>query len=295
MKPCRHDLSNLQDLLPILCGFLVRSAVVAAVLLTLSFSSPAEAQLAPAAMLDGLARSNLLEILDAVAAGSNAETATHAPADSQRQFTPLSRLGMRGSVPGSTRVTAPFGRSSLTDRLEAPSTDTSGTESSGSTSSPTMTSGDVTGTPEPAKPDRRAEDQQRIASEAQSVAGRAFPYHPATNGGAYGCAQVVSTILRRAGTFPRVTLDAFDLRDSLLARGWFKTSKNQFMNGDVVFWSTYDWNRDGRRDADTHVGVIVMRGNTPYVVQNSSSMRRPVMVPLFSLSWPITNLLRMKP
>jgi hypothetical protein len=38
-----------------------------------------------------------------------------------------------------------------------------------------------------------------------------------------------------------------------------------------------------------------MRGNTPYVVQNSTSMRRPVMVPLLSLSWPITNLLRMKP
>jgi hypothetical protein len=295
MKPCRHDPSNIQDLPPILSSFLVRPAVVAAVLLTLSFSSPAEAQPAPAAILDGLERINLLEVLESVASGSDAATATLAPAGSESRFTPLSRLGMRGSVPGSALVTAPFGRSSLTDRLEAPSTGTSGTESSGSASSPTTPVGDVTGTPEPAKLDLRAEAQQRLASVAQSVAGRAFPYHPATNGGAYGCAQVVSTILRRAGTFPRVTLDAFDLRDSLLARGWFKTSKNQFMNGDVVFWSTYDWNGDGRRDADTHVGVIVMRGNTPYVVQNSSSMRRPVMVPLFSLSWPITNLLRMKP
>lgn len=254
----------------------------------------ARAQYSPAAALEGTGRPSLMEVLESIGSGST--TGAEEPPD----FAPLSRLGRPGSVPGGTPVTTPpatrsrLDGSPLRSRSGSP-VFTPASPSVGAVLPVTSTTSREPG--EPARPpvDPRTKLQQQIAAVATSVAGRRFPYDPATNGGAYGCAQVVSTILRRAGSFPRITLDAYDLRDSLLSRGWFKTRKDQYMDGDVVFWSTYDWDRDGYRDPDTHVGVVVMRGNTPYVVQNSTSMRMPVMVPLHSLSWPITNSLRMKP
>ena len=133
----------------------------------------------------------------------------------------------------------------------------------------------------------------RIKAAANRLLGRVpFPYARATNGGRKGCAQVVSTALKEAGVLNKTTLGVLPLMSDLQSKGWRKVGKNNIQDGDVVTWATYDRDGDGRKDANTHVGIVVRENGQLYVVNNSSSRRRPIKMLLASYPAPITGVLR---
>ncbi|MBI3039437.1 SH3 domain-containing protein, partial [bacterium] len=133
--------------------------------------------------------------------------------------------------------------------------------------------------------------QSRIVAAAQALVGMTnFPYAPATNGGRLGCAQVVSTALKNAGALSRISLSVLGLMADLKAIGWKLVSAPPFSAGDVITWSTYDRTGDGRKDPDTHVGIIMASGNSVQAMSNSSSRRMPRLNSPFYQ--PISHVLR---
>lgn len=111
-----------------------------------------------------------------------------------------------------------------------------------------------------------------------------FPYHPATNGGRLGGAQVVSTILQRAGALDRMHLDVAGLRRDLKRRGWGCVPPPSIQPGDVVVWRTSGSRRN--------VGVAVEHGGRICVVQNNSDVRRPILIPIEEYPYPAEEVLR---
>ncbi len=104
---------------------------------------------------------------------------------------------------------------------------------------------------------------------------RSFPYHPATNGGSLGCAQVVTTALMSAGVNTGIQLAVLNTIPKLKALGWKEVSVPPYRAGDVITWKTYDRTGDGVKDNDTHIGIIMTSGNTAQAMSNSSSMKKP--------------------
>jgi len=92
------------------------------------------------------------------------------------------------------------------------------------------------------------------------------------NYGTKACAQFVSTALKDAGVLNRVYLGVPDLVTALKGKGYSEVSAPPFKAGDVVTWRTYDRNGDGKKDNDTHVGIMCMDGKA---LSNSSSQRMP--------------------
>lgn len=155
----------------------------------------------------------------------------------------------------------------------------------------------------PAAPDSStAADQlqQRIVKASKGLAALpSFPYAPGTGGretGSLGCANVVSKALCNAGVLGGLILDCWQLRDHLKEAGWsVETRSPAYRSGDVVFWSTYDWNQDGTRDADTHTGIIVRENGRLYVMHNGrgpGGEKKPVMERLSDVPYTITTVLR---
>ena len=119
--------------------------------------------------------------------------------------------------------------------------------------------------------------QQNIVEQARELVGSTDFRGPEVNGGSVACAQVVSTALNNAGAISEdeMSLDCYVLRDNLKAKGWAEVTPPPYQEGDVIFWSTYDWDGDGVIDEDTHVGIIIKEGNTYKAMNNSSSAKMP--------------------
>ena len=119
--------------------------------------------------------------------------------------------------------------------------------------------------------------QQNIVQQALELVGSTDFRGPEVRGGSVACAQVVSTALNNAGaiTEDEMSNDCYYLRDNLLAKGWTEVDVPPYQEGDVIFWSTYDWDEDGIIDEDTHVGIILKEGNTYRAMNNSSSEKMP--------------------
>ncbi|MDD3145721.1 MAG: SH3 domain-containing protein [Candidatus Riflebacteria bacterium] len=104
---------------------------------------------------------------------------------------------------------------------------------------------------------------------------RSFPYHPLTQGGSLGCAQVVTTALMAAGVNTGIQLGVLATIPKLKSLGWKEVSVPPYRAGDVITWRTYDRTGDGRMDDDTHIGIIMTSGNSAQAMSNSSSIKRP--------------------
>lgn len=137
--------------------------------------------------------------------------------------------------------------------------------------------------------------QARVVSAANSLVSKysssgSFPYAPATQGGSLGCAQVVSTALKNAGVPIGVDLSCLSVKGKLQNIGYKTVSAPPFQAGDVIFWSTYDSTGDGRKDPDTHIGIVMTSGNSAQAMSNSSSQKRPR---IHSATYaPVTTVLR---
>lgn len=133
--------------------------------------------------------------------------------------------------------------------------------------------------------------QQRIAREAHKLVGsKAFR----TKDVAYGnlaCAKVVSTALKSAGAVDRVSLNVRTLVGDLKGKGWKEVSVPPFREGDVITWMTYDYTGDGRKDPDSHVGIMVKQGNSMMAMNNSSRLRTPRYLDPYAVG-PISRVLR---
>lgn len=95
---------------------------------------------------------------------------------------------------------------------------------------------------------------------------------PEVNGGRKACAQFISTALKDAGVLSSVILGVPALVTALRSKGYTQVTAPPFQTGDIVTWRTYDRNGDGRKDDDTHVGVMCADGKA---LSNSSSQRMP--------------------
>ena len=104
---------------------------------------------------------------------------------------------------------------------------------------------------------------------------RSFPYAPATQGGSLGCAQVATTALMNAGVNTGIQLGVLATIPKLKALGWQEVRVPPYRAGDVITWSTYDRTGDGRKDADTHIGIVLQSGNSVQAMSNSSSRKVP--------------------
>ncbi len=135
-------------------------------------------------------------------------------------------------------------------------------------------------------------EAQRIVAEANKLVGKPFNYDPATKGGRLGCAQVVSQALKNAGAISRVSLGVLTVLADLRKTGWSDIKPPPWKDGDVITWSTYDRNGDGRKDPDTHIGIIQVVNGRPFAVNNSSSRRRPVKVELSAMPRSVSHVLR---
>lgn len=145
------------------------------------------------------------------------------------------------------------------------------------------------------QPDPTASNNQtKVKQAAYNVMNkRPFPYDPATNGGVLGCAQVVSTALKAAGVMSQVMLGVLGVIDDLKKKGWRLVQAPPWKDSDVVTWKTYDRDKDGSKDEDTHIGIVVKENGTNYAMNNSSSNRRPEKHLLSTYYAPVSHVLRM--
>lgn len=137
--------------------------------------------------------------------------------------------------------------------------------------------------------------QARVLAAANGLVSKyssasSFPYRPETQGGSLGCAQVVTTALKNAGVNIGIDLSCISTKGKLKNLGYKSVSTPPFQAGDVIFWSTYDRDRDGRKDPDTHIGIVMASGNSVQAMSNSSSQKRPR---IHSATYaPVTSVLR---
>ncbi|MFZ2955360.1 MAG: SH3 domain-containing protein [Candidatus Ozemobacteraceae bacterium] len=133
--------------------------------------------------------------------------------------------------------------------------------------------------------------QTRIVNAANALVGQQnFPYAEGTQGGALGCAQVVSTALKTAGALSNISLGVLSVMSDLKSLGWEYAQVPPYRAGDVITWKTYDYNGDGVDDPDTHIGIVVESGNSVQVMNNSSSQRMPSLCPANAMT--LSHVLR---
>lgn len=154
----------------------------------------------------------------------------------------------------------------------------------GSSSTSTKTSTSTSTTSQGSKPSSDSKPTsgggtattQRIEQEARKLVGSTDFRGPETQGGAVACAQVVSTALKNAGVLSQTYLDCWDLRDKLKSLGWVSVPiSGTLKQGDVIFWSTSNWDGVGDKDPDTHVGIIVNEGDSTQAISNSTKLCTP--------------------
>ena len=133
--------------------------------------------------------------------------------------------------------------------------------------------------------------QARIAAEARKLVGSTKFRGREVDYGNLACAQVVSTALVRAGAMDKVVLNVRSIVKELHSKGWKEVSVPPFMEGDVITWMTYDYTGDGKKDPDTHVGIMVKEGNSFKAMNNSSRLRTPRMTDPYAIG-PVTRVMR---
>ncbi|MEZ7893500.1 MAG: SH3 domain-containing protein [Candidatus Wallbacteria bacterium] len=154
-------------------------------------------------------------------------------------------------------------------------------------------SGQAHGSPSPSR-DNSSNSSSKGGSLQKSIVNAAKNLVGSTNfrdsdvaGGNLACAKVASTILKNAGAVSSVVLNVHGVINLLHNKGWKEVSAPPFHPGDVITWKTYDRNHDGRKDADTHVGIIE---NGTTCIANSSSRRMPSRCNVYFA--PISRVLR---
>ncbi len=115
--------------------------------------------------------------------------------------------------------------------------------------------------------------QKKIVQAAKDIVKKyskkgSFPYAAGTNGGRLGCAQVATTVLKKAGVLKKTSLGCKQTLSMLKQAGWKKAKVPPYKAGDVIFWTTY-------KAGASHVGIIMENGNNAQAMSNSSSQRRP--------------------
>lgn len=115
--------------------------------------------------------------------------------------------------------------------------------------------------------------QKKIVQAAKDIVKKyskkgSFPYASGTKGGRLGCAQVATTVLKKAGVLKKTSLGCKQTLSMLKQAGWKKTKVPPYKAGDVIFWTTY-------KAGASHVGIIMESGNNVQAMSNSSSQRRP--------------------
>ncbi|MBF0502020.1 MAG: SH3 domain-containing protein [Candidatus Riflebacteria bacterium] len=133
--------------------------------------------------------------------------------------------------------------------------------------------------------------QAGIAAEARKLIGSTRFRTADVSYGNLACAKVVSTALVNAGAIPQVELNVRTLVSDLHAKGWQDVQVPPYQEGDVITWMTYDYNHDGQKDPDTHVGIIVKEGNSFMAMNNSSRLRTPRLSEPTSIG-PVSRVMR---
>lgn len=131
------------------------------------------------------------------------------------------------------------------------------------------------------------ENLQASAKQMSTV--NNFPYHPLTENGNLGCAQVGSEILKNAGECGKTHLSVNALCNELKnQRGWYPVPPSDMKAGDCIVWGPVSWSPKNQ-----HFGVLVEHGGQLCVVQNQSGPpARPVMIPVSSYNRPIKEVIR---
>jgi hypothetical protein len=112
----------------------------------------------------------------------------------------------------------------------------------------------------------------RIVSGIRGLIGSTAFRGSDVKGGKVACAKVVSAALKKAGVIDRVILGVPDLVSEVKKKGFKEVKAPPFQAGDIVTWRTYDRNRDGKKDNDTHIGIVDSNGQA---ISNSSSRKMP--------------------
>lgn len=112
----------------------------------------------------------------------------------------------------------------------------------------------------------------RVISSIQGLIGSTAFRGRDVRGGKVACAKVVSTALKNAGVIRNVILGVPALVSAVKSAGYKEVKAPPFKPGDIVTWRTYDRNKDGKKDNDTHIGIM---DNNGQAISNSSSRRTP--------------------
>lgn len=133
-------------------------------------------------------------------------------------------------------------------------------------------------------------EKNKIVKAAKSLVGSRKFRGKDVRYGKKACAAVVTTALKIAGVLKRVYTGVLKTISVLHRKGWKEVRVPPFQAGDVITWRTYDRNGDGKKDNDTHIGIIVKKGNTFKAMSNSSRLKMPRYTSPYYV--PITRVLR---
>lgn len=114
-----------------------------------------------------------------------------------------------------------------------------------------------------------------------------FPYKPGTENGNLGCADVVTHALEVAGVSSKSEHQlSVDGARSLVRRKGFTETSRPYADGDVLIWGPLPGGRH------QHIGIVVIENGQTYVINNSSSQRKPVKQLLSGINRTITDVWR---
>lgn len=127
-----------------------------------------------------------------------------------------------------------------------------------------------------------------IRRAALALVGKPFPYAPGTEDGELGCADVVSMALINAGVIEpaELQLAVSALIEELRTKHGWKTVTEPWQDGDVIEW--------GPRPGQTHghVGILIVDGDVVTCVNNSSSQKAVIQMPLAGYDRPVVAVVR---
>ena len=99
-----------------------------------------------------------------------------------------------------------------------------------------------------------------------------FPYYKRLKGGRIGCAQVATTVLKKAGALKQVSTGCRQSIKLLQKAGWKKVKAPPYKAGDVIVWTETNKKKS---KGPTHIGIIMESGKNVQAMSNSSRYRKP--------------------
>jgi len=148
----------------------------------------------------------------------------------------------------------------------------SSSSSGGSSSSASASSSDASASSSSGAAGGGSASAQKVVQCAEKYINSTKFRGAEVNFGNKACAQFVSTALKDAGVLANTILGVPALVTALKSKGYAQVTAPPFKGGDIVTWRTYDRSGDGRKDDDTHVGIMCFDGKA---IANSSSARMP--------------------